>query len=192
MVDAIILDSKEGANLGGDIIIFDYISTVEESYKATVSKYKVERGTDKTDNVNIQNPTFSTSICVQNSPLGNNLTGNLKQNNVVNAIADRVKTARDTLKSLYNTGSTFNLVTKYETFPNCVITSLELPRNVNNYELLTANITFEQQRFFTEEVTTLIDLGNLTPTAISPKSEEVTQQSGRASIRYYRGFIPLA
>jgi hypothetical protein len=135
--------------------IFDALTETSEKYAQSVTKHPVESGYNVSDHKFQKNPVFSLVGVVQNNPLSNT-SGNTSSNNVVTQGGDdRISQARTQLLDMYNSDDTFTLVMKYESFEDCVITSLDFPRKANTANILTARITVEQLRVVTSETVTI-------------------------------------
>ena len=139
---------------GVSAIIFDSITDISESFKNTISSYPVETKETKSDNVSRNNPEITLTGIVQNLSIPNT-NGNISSDNLINSGEDRRAKARSLLKSISDNGQFFTLVCKFETYNNCLISSLSFPTTPETSSQLVFNLDIQVVRSTTVSTVTL-------------------------------------
>lgn len=184
MIGSIILDKPDGV-LEDNVLIFDSLVDVGETWTSSLSSHPISDGSSVSDHVSKSNPRITFNGCIQNYPIPN-VVGNTSTNNRVNDSVNRTQRAYDILNDLWSNSKTFTLVSKYKAYENCVLTNISLPRNPQNYDILEVTITVEIARIAQSQVflavSSDIDIGVKDNTGSGTKKEGDPKKGERGLI----------
>lgn len=130
---------------------FEADATVEvmATFKNKITEHPIESGASIVDHVFNQNAEIEVTAVVSNTPVAQSGIKNRKNligsNNVVYDSA-RTKRAYDILKDWYKTRKLITIVTDLDSYRNCVMTDLKIPRSAEWSESAQFKMTFTQVR----------------------------------------------
>lgn len=160
-------NKNAGVEVVGSKFFTDSTISISHSFQNSVTEHPVEQGVSFSDHVQIKNNRFTVSGVFGDFSLnryaGDNLTFGI----------GRVQEAYDFLKKLRDNKTTFTLVSKYDTYPNCVIESLELPIDAQSTSSLYFNIGVVQIRTAKTELVNLVKIENV----VESKKDDASGQS---------------
>lgn len=134
-----------------DTLIFDAVTNVSVDLTNTVTSHPIESNTDITDHVYQHNDKFEVTGVVTNTPI-QAYTGNIVQ---YGDGVQRTKIAVDFLRSLKESRNIFTLVTEFEIFDDCIITSLRYNINAQEADQLVFTMGVERVRLVPSQTVTL-------------------------------------
>lgn len=108
---------------GRPFIEMDATISLSPTMSGKVTKHPVEDGSKIADHVVIENKRFSVDGYVSNAPVF------LTRGNVLGVPSQRrTQIAYDTFETMFDNKVVFTLVTEFKSYPNCIITSLNMPK----------------------------------------------------------------
>lgn len=151
----------------------DCVTEINHDMRNEVSEYPVEDGETISDHVQKRNRTFSFSA--QYSPYNLNVWVDDK---IAQDPQSRVQEAYRALIGLRDNRTVFTFVSKYDSYPNCVITNLSIPVTPDQGNSLRFSAEITQLRIATTEQVNIIQTQNV----IESKKDDasVSSSSGKA------------
>lgn len=124
---------NRGVSVVGDKYFTDCTVSISHSFNNNVTEHAVESGASMTDHVQVLNNTFTVSGIFSNAQLNKFAGDKIAQS------TERIKSAYQFLTDLRNNATLFTLVSMYDVYPNCVVSSLNIPVSVES----STNLYFE-------------------------------------------------
>lgn len=129
-----------------DILKFDAVTSIDYKRSATITKNPVETGRDLTDHVFTNNTNIDIIGVITNSPLPgqrNQVSGNERVLSPTTGYK-RTQNTYDVLVTAFETREIIEISSEFDSFRNCVIRSLDIPRTAQIGESLEVRISLEQ------------------------------------------------
>jgi len=129
-------------------VFIEMDATVEitHSFRSQITEHPVERGSSVTDHVRPENRAFSVKGYVSNHHVAP-----VVQGNVLGDSGRRTKIAYDYLDDMWRNAVPFTMVTELDSYPNCVIESLDIPVSAKHGEAIEINLKIKQLRLVSPE-----------------------------------------
>jgi hypothetical protein len=127
----------------------DCTISVQHSFPNSVTEHPVENGASFSDHVQQQNSRFTVSGIFSDIPLNQYAGDSLP-------LQDRIRAAYDFLHSLRKAGTKFTFVSKFASYPNCVIESLDIPSDVEGNITLRFDLSIVQIRTATTSLVNIV------------------------------------
>lgn len=145
--DLIFIVANKKVNADTTALFPDCTVSIDHKWDNDITEHPIERGESVADHIITKNAMFSVSGVFNEYTL-ETYFGNVVGNE------SRIKDAYDYLVSLRNNRLPFTLVSKYSSYPNCVVRSLNVPvAPTDGNSTLIFSMEIQQIRFgFTEEV----------------------------------------
>lgn len=138
------------SEIAGEKYFADCTVSISHDFSNTVTEHPVETGVSFSDHVQLKNNRFTVSGIFGQYGI------NDFQADTLTRTADRIPQAYSFLRKLRDERLTFTLVSKYETYSDCVVESLSIPANPESSNSLYFDITIVQIRKATTETVNLI------------------------------------
>lgn len=141
--------------IAGEKYFTDCTVSISHNFSNSVTEHPVETGVSFSDHIQVQNNKFTVSGIFGQYGLNDYQADTLSRG------LERIQQAYKFLRRLRDERLTFTLVSKYETYPDCVIESLNIPVSVESSNSLYFDINVIQIRKANTESVNLV---------INPKS----------------------
>jgi hypothetical protein len=138
------------SEIAGEKYFADCTVSISHDFSNTVTEHPVETGVSFSDHVQLKNNRFTVSGIFGQYGI------NDFQADTLTRTADRIPQAYAFLRKLRDERLTFTLVSKYETYEDCVVESLSIPANPESSNSLYFDITVVQIRKATTETVNLM------------------------------------
>lgn len=138
------------SEIAGEKYFADCTVSISHDFANTVTEHPVETGVSFSDHVQLKNNRFTVSGIFGQYGI------NDFQADTLTRTADRIPQAYAFLRKLRDERVTFTLVSKYETYYDCVVESLSIPANPESSNSLYFDLTIVQIRKATTETVNLI------------------------------------
>ena len=138
----IVANKRANSNIesvAGSKYFTDCTIDIQHEFGNVVTEHPVEDGVNFSDHVQVKNNRFSVNGVFSEIPLAGYSGDTLP-------IAQRIDAAYSFLKKLRDSKQTFTLVSKYESYPDCVIENLTIPVGADNSSSLFFTINIVQIR----------------------------------------------
>jgi len=186
MSDITFIVANKKSNSAADSVVgsryfSDCTISIQHSFPNAVTEHPVETGESFSDHVQEQNARFTVSGIFSDIPLNAYNGDSLPQLN-------RMKAAYDFLRSLRKAGTKFTLVSKYDTYPNCVIESLDIPSDTEGVVTLRFDLSIVQIRTANVTSVNIVQTDNVADfkkddaTKANNSGKKNTSESGRTSV----------
>lgn len=135
----IVADKRKNSRLEvtGDKYFADCTVSISHNFVNEVTEHAVEVGSNFSDHIEVKANTFNVSGVFNAQPLQRYLEDKLIYTN-------RIKEAYKFLTGLRNNRTVFTLVSKYDSYPNCVITNLSIPLDAETGNTLFFDMEIKQ------------------------------------------------
>lgn len=135
----IVADKRKNSRLEvtGDKYFADCTISISHNFVNEVTEHAVEVGSNFSDHIEVKANTFNVSGVFNAQPLQRYLEDKLIYTN-------RIKEAYKFLTGLRNNRTVFTLVSKYDSYPNCVITNLSIPLDAETGNTLFFDMEIKQ------------------------------------------------
>ncbi len=157
---------NQDTNTTDTFLFTDCTTDVKSTFTNTITQHPTERRRNITDHIFVQNNKFSITGRVTNSPI------TTYNNNAIPLQGDRVQIAYDLLKKLRDDGMVFSVTTGLETYTDCVVKQLTIPRSAQNSSVLDFSIDIEQLQIATTSTVRLVEV--VTPAKVVEASDAVS------------------
>lgn len=127
-------------------IEMDATTEISHNFTSRVSEHPVEVGADISDHVRDENPSFDVKGYVSNHHILP-----VRQGNVLGDTGKRTQIAYNQIRDMQKRNIPFTLVTEFESFPNCVIVSNNIPVSADKAEAIEINLQIKQLRIVSVE-----------------------------------------
>lgn len=148
-------NSGVGETIAGDKVFTDCTVSISHTFANSVTEHPVETGVSFSDHVQNQNNRFSVTGIFSNVQLTKYAGDQLPYFN------ERVKAAYTFLKQLRDSRQSFTLVSMYDSYPDCVIESLDIPVSVESATSLYFTMNVVQIRRASTELTNIVQVDNV-------------------------------
>lgn len=138
------------SEIAGEKYFADCTVSISHEFNNTVTEHPVETGVSFSDHVQLKNNRFNVSGIFGQYGI------NDFQADALTRTADRIPQAYAFLRKLRDERVTFTLVSKYETYYDCVVESLSIPANPESSNSLYFDLSIVQIRKATTETVNLI------------------------------------
>jgi hypothetical protein len=155
-------------------LIFDAVTNVNVNLTNNLTLHPVESKQDIADHIYSNNDKFEVIGVVTNTPI-QPYQGNIVEYNLD---VKRTQKAVDYLRTLKESKVIFTLITEFEIFDDCVVTSLDYNVNAQEADQLVFRIGIERVRFVTAQSVTLEG----TSQPVSQTANGSSTQSSNANI----------
>lgn len=138
----IVANKRANSNIesvAGSKYFTDCTIDIQHDFSNVVTEHPVEDGVNFSDHVQVKNNRFSVNGVFSEIPLAGYSGDTIP-------IAQRIDAAYSFLKKLRDSKQTFTLVSKYESYPDCVIENLTIPVGADNSSSLFFTINIVQIR----------------------------------------------
>lgn len=138
------------AEIAGEKYFADCTVSISHNFSNSVTEHPVETGVSFSDHVQLQNNKFNVSGIFGQYGLNDYQADTLTRG------SERIQQAYKFLRRLRDERLTFTLVSKYETYPDCVVESLTIPVNADGSNSLYFDMSIVQIRKATTESVNLV------------------------------------
>ena len=156
-------------DIAGDKYFTDCTLSISHTFSNQVTEHAVEDKASFSDHVQVMNNTFTVS------GMYNKVTINPYTTNSIDSSLERLKQAYKFLLDLRDNRSIFTLVSKYDAYPNCVVSNLSIPVNPDNSNGLQFDMEIKQIRVASTSSVNIVQTGNV---AEFKKDDAANQVSG--------------
>ncbi len=167
--------------IAGEKYFTDCTVSISHDFSNSVTEHPVETGVSFSDHIQVKNNRFTVSGIFGQYGLNDYQADTLSRG------LERIQQAYKFLRRLRDERLTFTLVSKYETYPDCVIESLTLPVSVESSNSLYFDITVVQIRKATTESVNLV----VNPKSVADSKKDaaaITANGGKlGSSSLYKG-----
>lgn len=136
--------------IAGEKYFADCTVSISHNFSNSVTEHPVETGVSFSDHVQLQNNKFNVSGIFGQYGLNDYQADTLTRG------GERIQQAYKFLRRLRDERLTFTLVSKYETYPDCVVESLTIPVNADGSNSLYFDMSIVQIRKATTESVNLL------------------------------------
>lgn len=136
--------------IAGEKYFADCTVSISHDFSNSVTEHPVETGVSFSDHVQLKNNRFSVSGIFGQYGLNDYQADTLTRG------SERIQQAYKFLRRLRDDRLTFTLVSKYETYPDCVVESLTIPVNADGSNSLYFDMSIVQIRKATTESVNLV------------------------------------
>lgn len=158
--------TNQDVNETDTFLFTDCTTNINSTFTNTITQHPTERRRNITDHVFTHNNKFSITGRVTNSPI------TTYEENVIGLQGDRVQEAYTLLKGLRDDGTVFSVATGLETYTDCVVKQLTIPRTAQNSTVLDFSIEIEQLQIATTSTVRLVEV--VTPEKLVEASDSVS------------------
>jgi ribosome-associated toxin RatA of RatAB toxin-antitoxin module len=167
----IAMNKKATYNLPDSVLLFpDCTTSLDHTFENDVTEHAVELSGSFTDHVQVKNNQFSISGVYSENPFNKNVSDSIP-------FADRLQQAYNFLLDLRNSRRLFTVVSKYASYPNCVIKRLSIPISPDTGNQLVFNMDVTQVRIATSENIRIANVENIKDEFVVPATPQ--QSKGR-------------
>lgn len=138
------------SEIAGEKYFADCTVSISHDFSSSVTEHPVETGVSFSDHVQLKNNRFTVSGIFGQYGI------NDFQADTLTRTADRIPQAYAFLRRLRDERLTFTLVSKYDTYYDCVVESLSIPANPESSNSLYFDLTVVQIRKATTETVNII------------------------------------
>lgn len=183
-----IVANKRGQDSVNGIKYFpDCVTNIGHEFKADATELPVEEGVASSDHVQKRNKTFTVS-------------GMYNKYNLYKWAGDsvdetpqaRIQDAYRVLVRLYESSNRFTLVSKYDSYPNCVITNLSIPVTPETGDSLTFTAEIKQLRSSEVQEVNIVQTENVIESKKDDASSSTSvgkKKVGQTNFRKLLGFL---
>ena len=143
------------SEVAGEKYFADCTVSISHDFSNTVTEHPVETGVSFSDHIQVKNNRFTVSGVFGQYGLNDFQADTLSRG------TERIQQAYKFLRRLRDERLTFTLVSKYDTYYDCVIESLTIPVSVESSSSLYFDISVVQIRTASTEVVNLIKVDNV-------------------------------
>lgn len=158
--------NNQDTNTTDTFLFTDCTTEIQSTFTNTITQHPTERRRNITDHIFVHNNKFSITGRVTNNPI------TTYNNNAIPLQGNRVQIAYDLLKKLRDDGMVFSVTTGLETYADCVVKQLTIPRSAQNSSVLDFSIDIEQLQIATTSTVRLVEV--VTPTKAIEASDAVS------------------
>ena len=158
--------SNQETNTTDTFLFTDCTTEIQSTFTNTITQHPTERRRNITDHIFVNNNKFSITGRVTNNPI------TTYNNNAIPLQGDRVQIAYNLLKGLRDDGTVFSVVTGLETYTDCVVKQLTIPRSAQNSSVLDFSVEIEQLQIATTSTVRLVEV--VTPAKAIEASDSVS------------------
>jgi hypothetical protein len=144
-----------GVDVGGDNYFTDCTLSINHTFSNQVTEHAVEEGANFSDHVQVMSNTFSVS------GMYNKVSINPYEGNSLGKSVERLQEAYQFLLKLRNSKERFTLVSKFDSYPDCVVSSLSIPVNPDNSNSLMFSMEIKQIRVAKTNVVNIVQTDNV-------------------------------
>lgn len=152
----ILIAGGKGGTEAQEIYRFDAVLNVDAKRSSTVTKHPVETGVTITDHVFTNNTIIEISGVITNQPipqkLFNPVIGQDRIEKPFEGARVRVQSAYDVIVKSFNDKELITISHEFDSFANCIITNLTIPRNAQIGESMSIKLTLEQLQIVSTDI----------------------------------------
>jgi hypothetical protein len=152
----ILIAGGKGGTEEQEVYRFDAVLNVDAKRSSTVTKHPVETGVTITDHVFTNNTIIEISGVVTNHPipqkLFNPVIGQDRIEKPFEGARVRVQSAYDVIVKSFNDKELITISHEFDSFANCIITNLSIPRNAQIGESMSIKLTLEQLQIVSTDI----------------------------------------
>lgn len=179
-----IVANKRGQDSLNGIKYFpDCVTNIGHEFNAEATELPVEEGVAASDHVQKKNKTFTVSGMYNKYNLYK-----WAGDSVDETPQSRIQDAYRALVRLYESSDRFTLVSKYESYPDCVLTNLSIPVTPETGDSLTFTAEIKQLRSSQLQEVNIVQTQNV----IEPKRDDASRSRSTGKKKVERSFADAA